>query len=52
VAAGSQPVRLHWAAKRRAVRAYASQLAPLKHPLADVTKYELARGGETIALPT
>jgi LmbE family N-acetylglucosaminyl deacetylase len=43
---------VHWAAKRRAVRAYGSQLASLKQPLADVTKYELARGGETIALPT
>src|SRR5690242_4048831 len=41
----------HWAAKWRAMRAYKSQLRPLKGPVARIMAYELVRGGETIALP-
>lgn len=41
-----------WAAKVRAGRAYTSQLPLLKNPLSHVLRYELARGGETIALPS
>jgi LmbE family N-acetylglucosaminyl deacetylase len=40
-----------WAAKSRAMRAYRSQLPLLKKPIAHVVRYELLRGGETIALP-